>query len=365
MSTANLLAVDIKPGQSTGETSQPACQGASSVSYLWLPATLIAASIEPIIVKLGYADHCSPFQLLWLKSMVGAMVICPLTRQYRWIGIAGFLKILPVALLLLCTGALTLSSLQYIQASSLITIMTVTPAAVALVNQALGRDILEMKFWIGFFMCAAGLFLTTRTEFVGLHIAGLMLAFAAVLSSTSYRVLLEKVTQTYKPALVSTYIFLINGLCLLPFYPMLATNLSPNIIARGLWLGVAAAIANVAFLYAISLLGSTRVSIITMLERPIVIVIAALVLKDTLSIIQICGIILVFVGVQLAKVRRKSDQYIKFEARSVKSISAGDQRLTPLLETCSRKLQIPKDGVPFARCQPTSSSGLSLSAPLE
>jgi drug/metabolite transporter (DMT)-like permease len=276
-----------------------------SGSYLWITATLIAASMEPIIAKMGYAVHCTPLQLLCLKSIVGALVIWPLTRQSCWVGVDGLKRILPVALLLLSTSTLCLCSLQYIKASLLITIVTVTPAAVALANQALGRDLLGAKFWMGFALCATGLSLTAGAEFGQVHVLGIVLAFLAVASSTTYRVLLEKLTSTYKPAVVSTYIFLINGLCLLPILPFIGPSLPPQIVLSGLWLGVAAAVANVAFLYAISILGSTRVSIMTMLERPIIITLAALVLKEALSPWQIAGIILVIVGVQLAKVTRK------------------------------------------------------------
>jgi drug/metabolite transporter (DMT)-like permease len=279
-------------------------KASGAIGTLWILATLLAASIEPVIVKFGYAANCSPWQLLCLKSIVGAIIIWPLTRQRTWVGLRGLLQIFPVAALLLCTGTLMLLSLQYLQASMLITIVAVTPAAVALINQALGRDILGPKFWAGFIMCAGGIYLTTG-DIGKLHLLGVGLAFAAVISSTTYRVLLERVTRIHKPAVVSTYIFLLNGLCVLPFVPTHAANLPPNILASGVWLGIAAAVANVSFLYAISILGSTRVSIITMLERPIVICIAALLLKEQLTPLQIIGIVIVIAGVQLAKVKRK------------------------------------------------------------
>lgn len=278
---------------------------AKASSYLWITACLVGASVEPIIAKIGYASHCTPLQLLCLKSIVGALVIWPLTRQRTWIGMEGLKKILPVAFLLLSTGTLSLCALQYIKASLLITIVTVTPAAVALVNQALGRDILGVKFWIGFAMCASGLCLTAGSEFGQVNMLGIALALGAVATSTTYRVLLEQVTSIYKPAVVSTYLFLINGLCLLPVLPFIAPSLPPHIVLSGLWLGIAAAVANVGFLYAISLLGSTRVSIIAMLERPLIIALAAVVLKEFLSVWQIAGIVMVIVGVQLAKVKRK------------------------------------------------------------
>ena len=65
------------------------------------------------------------------------------------------------------------------------------------------------------------------------------------------------------------------------------------------------ACANVAFLFALALLGSTRISIINILQRPAIIVAAAIILREPLSISQGVGVILVLVGVQLAQVKRK------------------------------------------------------------
>ncbi|MBX9686605.1 MAG: DMT family transporter [Candidatus Obscuribacterales bacterium] len=276
-----------------------------SGNYFWITATLLAASIEPIIAKIGYAANCTPLQLLCLKSIVGALVIYPLTRKESWLAASELKTIIPAALLLLCTSTLSLSALQFIPASLLITILTVTPAVVALVNQALGRDTLSKKFWLGFFTCVLGLLFTLKSEFAGIHALGIGLALAAVCSSSTYRVLMERITSCYKPAIVSRYIFLINGACSLSLVPFVFQNGLPgNLLLSGLWLGTAAAVANLAFLYAISILGATRVSIISMLERPIVILIAAIVLKEALSPAQILGIILVFSGVQIAKVKR-------------------------------------------------------------
>lgn len=280
-------------------------------TYIWLGACLVAASIEPIVVKLGYAANCSPWQLLALKSLVGALVILPLSRKLEWVGLPGLKQILPLAFLLLSTGSLMLFSLQYIKASLLITIMTVTPAAVAVINQFLGRDILGPKFWFGFALAACGLRLSLPDELGALHFAGVASAFLAVASSCTYRVLLERKTKLYKPALISSYIFIINGIALLPlfFMPGLSfASASPFLLASGVWLGLAAALANLAFLYAISILGSTRVSIITMLQRPIVIALSAIVLEESLSICQILGISMVIIGVQMAEVKRKTIQ---------------------------------------------------------
>lgn len=62
----------------------------------------------------------------------------------------------------------------------------------------------------------------------------------------------------------------------------------------------------VAFLWAIKLVGSTNMSIFNLLQRPLVIVAAALILSDPLSWIQWLGVICVFAGIPLAKVQRRN-----------------------------------------------------------
>jgi drug/metabolite transporter (DMT)-like permease len=53
------------------------------------------------------------------------------------------------------------------------------------------------------------------------------------------------------------------------------------------------------------LLGSTRISVINILQRPAIIVAAAIILREPLTITQGIGIAFVLIGVQLAQVKRK------------------------------------------------------------
>lgn len=112
---------------------------------------------------------------------------------------------------------------------------------------------------------------------------------------------MEATTKQYTPALVSTYLFLINGLVALSVLLPMAGPIQIGAWQIGGWMGLAAACANVAFLYAINLLGSTKTSIILLLQRPAVIVAAALILREPLSVVQVLGVLLVLGGVPLAQ----------------------------------------------------------------
>ena len=69
----------------------------------------------------------------------------------------------------------------------------------------------------------------------------------------------------------------------------------------GIYGGISGSIANIAFLYALNILGSTNVSLLNMLNQPTVILLSAIILKEKLSIYQIIGIILTILGINIAR----------------------------------------------------------------
>lgn len=276
----------------------------------WLLLALTGASIEPILVKTGYQMAISPLQLLLIKNLVGSLAILPLTRTFRWVGLKGLGHILPVSLLLLVTFACNYTALLYLPAVAVITLVTTTPAVVALVNQFRGLDKLTRKFWAGFALCFLGVLLTvgafTTDTSLGhpLWWVGLLASLVQIVSSTVYRTRMEGVTAEFKPVLVSSYIFLINGLVSLIVLGPFVGHIPAGALPIGIWTGLAAAVANVAFLTALHLVGSTNISIFNMLQRPLVIVAASLFLHEPMDWVQWVGVGLVLVGVPMANVKR-------------------------------------------------------------
>jgi len=277
-------------------------------ALLWISIAIIAASIEPIVVKLGYAGKITPAELLIVKNITGAILIVPMTWSFgklHWIGWKNLQKILAVALLLLCTNTLTLFALQSISAVLMITIVTTTPALVALMNERMGRDVLAPTFWLGFFLCFIGVIMGMNFSDISFSSMGLAMIFGAVISSTCYRVQMETTTAEFSPALVSTYTFLINGLITLFFIAPFVGMPQQSSFGIGCWIGLAAAAANVAFLYALNLVGSTRISLLNMLQRPAMVLAAAVVLHEPLTWQTCVGIVLATIGIQLAKVTKR------------------------------------------------------------
>ncbi len=270
----------------------------------WVLAALLGASIEPVLVKLGYRAEATPWQLLAFKNLVAAAVIVPLARAPRWPGLAGVLRIARVSVLLIVTNALSLLALTRLPAVTQMTVVATTPAAVALVARARGRVRPGWRFWAALAAALAGMALTLdalRPGALAFDPAGLAFAFGAVASSTLYRSAMEDLTATFGPPVVSTWVFLINAAVtsalVLPW-----SGLPPRAaLPMAAWIGVAAAVANVAFLVALHRIGATRISIFTLLQRPAVMAVAALVLAEPLRVSQIVGITLVLAGVHAAQ----------------------------------------------------------------
>lgn len=278
------------------------------LSALWVLLALFAASVEPIMVKLGYRGGASPWQLLLYRYLWSAATMLVLARPKSWLGWSKLQKLLPAALLLACTNGMVLLALQSTSAVTVITVMTTTPAFVGLINHKLGREVLGTRFWLGFAACFVGVGLSTGALQADRHAAaplGLFAVGVAVLSSTIYRTRMHTLTKELAPKEISAWLMLINAsLASVLLGPWIEPLPRQGVIVS-MWIGVAAALANLAFLAAIRIVGATRMSIFDMLQRPLVILLAALALGEPWSWTELAGAGLVLLGVQLAKTEKR------------------------------------------------------------
>lgn len=278
--------------------------------------------MEPVLSKIGYRYFVTPYELLILRFLIGGIVVLPLVKRYRWIGWKNTAGLLWLALLLMITCGLVLVALKYLTAVVVITIITATPAFVAIVNQMLGKEVISKRFWFGFLLCFIGILLSIEihrgsSNSQTFNMIGLLCAFGSVAVSTIYRTQLDDATRTFPPMQVSTYMFIMDAIVALFFLPTV-WPMSGKTWIIGSIIGIAAAIANISFLMAIYFMGSTRMSVIGLLQRPLVILCAALILKEPLSAVQIAGIILVIIGIRMAKVTKRTQILNKELAVAVK-----------------------------------------------
>lgn len=275
--------------------------------------SILAASVEPIVVKLGFRTSATPLQLLIMKIALGGILVLPFTRTFEWIGLKGLRKMAWVCFLFMLTNILVFFSLQHLSAVTVITVFTTTPAFVALVNQQKGRDVLAPTFWPGFILCFLGVLITIEIFQPGsltLNTTGLFYIFASVACSTAYRTAMDDITASFNPLNTANYIFLSNGLVALIALPF-AGPIPEKAIPAGLWLGLAGVAANISFLAALKVLGSTRISIFGILQRPVIIVASSIILSEPLDAIQAVGILMVIGGVYLARVEKREEKPVE------------------------------------------------------
>jgi drug/metabolite transporter (DMT)-like permease len=272
--------------------------------------SLFAASIEPLLVKVGFQKGYSLLSMIFFRNIIACITAIFFIKNRSWLGWQSILKIIPLALLLFIVNVASLFALQFINVASVLIIVATTPIFVALVNQRLGRDVLQKTFWLGIIISFIGVYLSVGV-FQGLssfHVLSFLALLLAIACSTTYRVYMESVTKIIEPAQISFYIFSINALLSMIFLPFFIRTISWQSLSIATWIGVAAALANIAFISAIHYLGATRMSVIDMLQRPLVIIAAVFLLNETLSNLQIAGCILTFIGTQLARVKRVSKE---------------------------------------------------------
>lgn len=273
-----------------------------AIANAWAAVALFTGSVEPIAAKVGFRADASPWQVQLARSVVAALVILPITRRIGWLPRPAMLRVTLAGALLFTTTTLMLFALSRLHVADVIAILSVTPATVAIVARVRSGVSLGRPFALGVALSIAGVIVTTGA-FRGRVDDGLGLACSvlAVLSSTIYRTVMEKLALDAGPAVVSTWVYLVHGaIALVVLAPFVGMPPEPAWVA-GSWTGVAAALSNVAFVAALAGLGAPRASVVMLLQRPIIVVAAAFVLAEPLGIEEGIGIGLVVIGVALSK----------------------------------------------------------------
>ncbi len=279
---------------------------------LWgiILTSLLASSIEPILVKVGVIKGISPFLLISLRFIfAGAFMLLVCGKEQRSsLTFKTYRQTLPLALLLFTTNTLTVIALLFSNPSLVITLVTFTPVMVGIASSILGYEVLSGRFWLGVVCAVTGVFVTLQTQLdmaFADNLKGATIASLAVLTSTCYRVLLGQKTKLLATNAISFSIFMTNGSIGLMLLPFFYQDVTWSIGGLSIWIGVAAACANLAFVYAIKHIGAARMSVIDLLQRPLVVILSMLVLHETITLAAVAGIMLVGLGVYMAQGGKK------------------------------------------------------------
>lgn len=279
---------------------------ASPLIAFWTSLALTASAVEPIIVKLGLNHQATAPQILIWKLILGGVFMFPFFKVAKLPRRTAFPMVL-TALFYTSHYALVFFALNFMTVSLLVTVLATTPLIVALMNRLRADEQATLQFWLASVTCAFGVILSLSWQDAATpdnSAWGLLLALLATLASAAYRVTMDQVTREIEPLAASASLFLINacvGLLALPWLPPIETKIIPSVI----WIALAGVVANVAFVRALSILGSTRISVLTLLQRPLIILISIPILHETPTNRQWAGIGLVLAGVYFARTAPK------------------------------------------------------------
>jgi len=262
-----------------------------------LALTIAAGCVEPLLARASGARHVDPSTLLVLRYLVAAIVI-GIVGQRRWVGRADALRLTGAGVLLFITSGLALVAFMRLPVAIAVTLVSATPLWVAIASAR--REGLGARFFAALALGIVGIVLTAGPIDLATDAIGIACALGATVSSATYRLVIERVGREYPSSLVSSYVFAtgaVLAIVIAPFVPL------PDGFAAGTGavVGVAAAVSNVSFVAAVAALGAARTSLALLLQRPVIIALAAVLLAEPIGWIEGIGVVMVIAAVWLAR----------------------------------------------------------------
>ena len=206
-------------------------------------------------------------------------------------------------------------------------IMTVNPVLVLVVSAILIRERITWLKLLGIFTGAFGaIILITKggdVDFSSQNFAGNIMMFFNALSYGVYLVLIKPLMVKYHPLTVMKYVFLTGLVFITPIgigdfirtdWAIIPTDIIMSIVYVVLFTTVFAYLLNI---YGLKFVRPTTVSIYIYSQPIIASIVAILLGKDQLGIIQIISTLLVFAGVYMVSKPKAPDLIRKFEDQQV------------------------------------------------
>ncbi|SHK40351.1 Threonine/homoserine efflux transporter RhtA [Desulforamulus aeronauticus DSM 10349] len=198
---------------------------------------------------------------------------------------------------------LYLSSVKYIPASLAVLVFYIYPVFVAVLSSFLDKEELHKKIIFSIVLSLVGLTLVLGISFGDINLTGVMLAFGAGLVYSAYLVLGNRVVKETSAMVTSAFVCLSAATSI--FVIGISTGALDFNLTREAWLailGVAlccTVLAIFTLFRGIELIGSTKASILSMIEPLITIGFSAALFNERLSLLQMMGGVAVLAGAVL------------------------------------------------------------------
>ena len=290
----------------------------SAIVYSALIITVLLWGSSFVAVKI-VLQSIPPSAYMFLRFSAASMVFIIILHRKKSIklGLKNHIKLFTVAFFepglyfLLETAGL-----QRTSASSASIIIGAVPAAVALSAALFLKEKIGPKNWIGIILSITGIILLTlfdkgSSTGEAATLTGNILVFMAVLAAAGYMVTVRKVAPDFSAIEITGWQIIYGALIFLPFFikdfnSISWVNITSASITALLFLVIFATLtAFICYNFALTRIEASKAAMFINGIPLVAVIVSALVLKETISAVQIAGGIIIISGVSLANIDKR------------------------------------------------------------
>lgn len=289
--------------------------------FIFLSAFMYATM--PILGKLAFQAGLSPSAALLLRYMFSLLLLA------AYIGFIKHARILSLTPLVIAQGALLTTgsllyfySLKYLSAGIATVIFFLYPVLVSCLAVPIYQEKIRPRLIWALLLAIVGIIMVSGIDqdFQGISYPGVTLVLLSCLCYAMYSLIGQKAVAKTDP-LAMTATFSLTAVIIITFFAnrdlVFMCHLTLNQVLIGLTMAVLnTLLAVLFFLKGLKKIGAARASLISTAEPPLCLLLAFLILNETLTLWQLLGSLLVFTSMILAVKRN--------EASAISPQSSGD-----------------------------------------
>jgi len=275
----------------------------------------------PIFASYAYAGGAEVTGLLFLRFFCTALLLfsyllvmkAPLAVRKKQL----FSLFLLGGILYMLQSTFYFTAVKFIPASLAALLLYTFPIFVLLLAFLVDREKITGSNIGAALLSVAGLALVLGAGFGEIKTAGVLLAIGAAVTYSCYVVFSSKVLKETTPLVSTAYIALFAAVSL--FLVGVSTDGLQLQYGRQVWMSLAGIVVlstifpMITLFIGLNLIGSTKASIISMVEPIITIGFSAVLLGERLTWLQICGVVAVLAGAFLVVANRRPTEAVQVE----------------------------------------------------
>ncbi|RJS59215.1 DMT family transporter [Bacillus sp. PK3_68] len=295
--------------------------------YMYSFLSTIFFALPTVFLVLAYKDNLTPNSLILNQSLIAAILI------FIYIKATGqkLPKLTRSNLIdFILTGAIgkagtTIAlfyAINYMSVSLVMTIVFMYPAIIIVLEYVFDKQKISLLQLWGLLIIFLGETLVMKVfqgEFYSLSLKGVALSLTASIAFGWMLYWTNKKLNTFEPVIVTGYTTFFCTICLLVLMPpvyLFTDKMTLPLIMWSLFFAITTSVLANLFLFAsVKYIGAARSSIISILELPLTVLFAFLLLKEHMDIVQILGTTLIFLGICFFN--WKNSSYFKPESHSI------------------------------------------------